>query len=80
VGAARQMRRVNSDRKRNFKHQMTWHEKIEAGKRRLPPWLWDGLMEQGRSMPCTCENKPDALCLRCISISERDFGESARKQ
>jgi hypothetical protein len=50
---------------------MTWHEKIAIWKRRLPPVLWAAMIENGRTLPCICTGRPDLLCWRCISISER---------
>jgi hypothetical protein len=54
-----------------------WREELERWKRRLPPAMWDAMLRLGKNKPCTCDNRPDLLCWKCISISDdADFLQS----
>jgi hypothetical protein len=54
---------------------MKWSDKIEAWKRKLPPAVWEALIARGRDQPCICDNKPNLLCWRCISLSQRPLAQ-----
>jgi len=50
--------------------QRKWLEQIDLWRRRLPSWLWEALLDNGRDKPCTCKDDPALLCWHCVAVLE----------